>query len=104
MEILLLIVVVLLLLYFFRKTNKKQPPSIIVAPAGFKEILAEQVPFYKQLTAENKTAFETRALQFLAQVKITGVKTAVEDLDRALIAASAIIPIFNFPDWEYMSR
>jgi hypothetical protein len=25
----------------------------------------------------------------------------VEELDRVLIAASAIIPIFNFPEWEY---
>jgi hypothetical protein len=25
----------------------------------------------------------------------------VEDLDRILIGASAIIPIFSFPDWEY---
>jgi Mlc titration factor MtfA (ptsG expression regulator) len=41
--------------------------------------------------------------QFLSTVKITGVKTVVEDLDIVLIAASAIIPIFNFPEWEYIN-
>ena len=103
MEILLIIIVVLFLLFVFRKGIKKQPAAIAVAPAGFKEILTEQVPFYKQLSPENKAVFESRALQFLAQVRITGVKTQVEDLDRVLISASAVIPIFNFPEWEYIN-
>jgi Mlc titration factor MtfA (ptsG expression regulator) len=49
-----------------------------------------------------KKEFENRVQQFLSKVRITGVKTPVEDLDNILIAASAIIPIFNFPGWEYI--
>lgn len=71
-------------------------------PEAYRDILAKQVPFYQQLNANNKNEFEKRIQQFLEQVKITGVKTNVEDLDRILIAASAIIPIFNFPGWEYI--
>ncbi len=70
-------------------------------PLQLKEILEEEVPFYQQLPENKKAGFEERAKQFLAQVKITGVKTRVEDTDRVLIAASAIIPIYNFPGWQY---
>ena len=45
--------------------------------------------------------FEKRVQLFLAGVKITGVNTTVEELDKVLIAASAVIPIFGFPEWEY---
>ena len=70
-------------------------------PPLLKNILQAQVPFYQQLNENKKTEFEERAAHFLTQVKITGVKTVVEDLDKVLIAASAIIPIFNFSGWEY---
>ncbi len=33
--------------------------------------------------------------------KVRGIKTSVELLDRILIAASAVIPIFSFPEWRY---
>lgn len=79
-----------------KKTVIPDPP-----PLQLKEILADEVPFYQQLPENEKDGFEERAKQFLTQVKITGVKTRVEDLDRVLIAASAIIPIYNFPGWQY---
>jgi Mlc titration factor MtfA (ptsG expression regulator) len=34
-------------------------------------------------------------------VRITGIGTEVDDLCRVLVAASAIIPVFGFPDWDY---
>jgi hypothetical protein len=40
--------------------------------------------------------------QFLDRVRITGVQTEVESEDRVFVAASAIIPIFAFPNWEYI--
>jgi MtfA peptidase len=81
-----------------------QKPKVIITdpiPLQLKEMLTTEVPFYQQLSENNKTIFEERTKQFLTQVKITGVKTVVEDIDRVLIAASAIIPIFNFPGWQY---
>lgn len=79
-----------------KKTAIPDPP-----PLQLKEILAGEVPFYQQLPENAKTGFEERAKHFLTQIKITGVNTRVEDIDRVLIAASAIIPIYNFPGWQY---
>ena len=38
---------------------------------------------------------------FLSHVTIDGVGTPVDDLDKVLVASSAIIPIFGFADWGY---
>ena len=92
-------VLVLLAQFFLRKKNK--PVTGQSLPAGVEAILNEQVPFYRQLNAEQKKEFAGRMQHFLATTRITGVNTVVEDLDRILIAASAIIPIFSFRDWEY---
>jgi Mlc titration factor MtfA (ptsG expression regulator) len=45
--------------------------------------------------------FEKRVQGFLKIVRIKGVETAIEDMDRVFVAAAAIIPIFAFKDWEY---
>ena len=70
-------------------------------PVTTKELLLNNVAFYKDLSDANKIAFEKRITQFLQTVIITGVNTTVSDLDYILIASGAIIPIFAFPDWMY---
>lgn len=107
MEVLLIIVaviaaLVLLVAYFF-SLQKRKP---VVHPPfrnEYKKILLEQCEFYIDLPGESKPLFENRMQLFLSQVRITGVNTEVEDIDKTLIAASAIIPIFNFPEWEYVN-
>ncbi len=96
----LLFMIVLLPLLFFKQ---KKTIAVTPIPLFFKKILQEQVPFYVQLNTVQQKEFEERLQMFLTQVKITGVNTTVEDTDRVLIAASAIIPIFNFKDWEYIN-
>jgi Mlc titration factor MtfA (ptsG expression regulator) len=66
-----------------------------------KQILQQDVVFYQMLIAEDKKRFEQSLQQFLQKVRITGVNTEVEDMDFVFIAASAIIPIFAFKEWEY---
>jgi Mlc titration factor MtfA (ptsG expression regulator) len=88
--------------YFWSKSKRKIAVSGPF-PETYRAILAEQVPFYQQLDETNKTEFEKRVQLFLAAVKITGVKTTAEETDKILIAASAVIPIFNFPGWEYVT-
>ncbi|HET7897736.1 MAG TPA: M90 family metallopeptidase, partial [Flavisolibacter sp.] len=39
----------------------------------------------------------------LTAVKITGANAEVEDLDRVLIGAAAIVPVYFIPDWEYVN-
>jgi Mlc titration factor MtfA (ptsG expression regulator) len=94
----------LLYIFLFRVKKKTIVTTVPIEPIheSYRQILSEQVPFYQQLDKTRKTEFENRVQQFLSQTKITGVNTIVEDLDKVLIAASAIIPIFNFPGWEYI--
>jgi Mlc titration factor MtfA (ptsG expression regulator) len=72
-------------------------------PAGYRELLNEWVQFYELLNDQKKKEFEDRMQIFLHQVRISGVKTMVDDLDKVLVAASAIIPIFGFSGWQYMN-
>lgn len=101
MQIAVFLLFVLAIVYTVWWLQKKKTVITDPLPLKLREILAEEVPFYQQLTEDKKKIFEERIKQFLTQVKITGVKTIVEDIDRVLIAASAIIPIFNFPGWQY---
>jgi Mlc titration factor MtfA (ptsG expression regulator) len=103
METISLVFFILIILFTAIKLVKKKPVVPVAAPVGFKEVLSEQVPFYSQLSPPQQQQFEERMLQFLAQVKITGVNAIVEDIDRIYIAASAIIPVFNFSNWEYFN-
>ncbi|WP_035562824.1 M90 family metallopeptidase [Hymenobacter sp. IS2118] len=70
-------------------------------PTAWRQILAERVAFYLALTKNEKVRFEKQTQVFLASTRITGVQTEVDDATRLLVAASAIIPVFGFPDWEY---
>ncbi len=100
-QLLILVVFIMAIVYMVKFLQKKKVKVTDPVPVLLKKIFEEQVPFYQQLNREKKIEFEERAAHFLSTTKITGVKTLVEDIDRALIAASAIIPIFNFPTWEY---
>jgi Mlc titration factor MtfA (ptsG expression regulator) len=70
-------------------------------PATWRKILRDHVAFYRRLPPERRPAFEARVQQFLAEVTITGVDCTVSETDRLLVAASAVIPIFGFPNWRY---
>lgn len=103
MEMIALVLLVAFLgwLAYNMRPSKKPKPLPPGFDAGFKAILLSQVQFYQQLNAEDRALFEKRMLHFLSQVTITGVNTNVTDEDRVFVAASAIIPIFGFPEWEY---
>jgi len=70
-------------------------------PESWREILSKHVEFYRELTDDEKQYFEDRIQYFLKTKKITGVGTDVDDKLRLFIAASAIMPVFAFPDFEY---
>ena len=105
MEILLLLIVIVfggLLIRTFYSRKKAVDPRLSF-PESYKLILTGYVEFYRDLDDDRKKEFEKRMQLFLSKVRITGTGTMVEDLDKVLIAASAIIPIFAFPDWEYLN-
>ena len=90
MQILILIVFLLALGYSVWWLQKKKTIIPDALPVDIKKILEDQVPFYQQLHENKKREFEERVSHFLTGIKITGVKTLVEDIDRVLIAASEI--------------
>jgi len=93
------IAIISLLLYGI--FNKKSVAAITELPPAYKAILQQQVAFYKALNKEEKQRFENKMATFLNGITIEGIRTTVEDIDRVFIAASAVIPIFAFPDWQY---
>lgn len=100
--ILLTVVVVIALAWalFFRKTE-----AINVQPLTSvqKKLLFDHVDFYRRLDRKKKKRFEQMAGLFLADTRIEGVGTEVTELDQLLIASSAVIPIFGFPEWRYQN-
>lgn len=89
---------ILVFLLFFRKPFFKTKP---VLPAGFREILFSNVAYYRSLNSSDKIRFEKRIKDFLSYVKINGVNTKVEPIDKMLVACSAVIPTFGFDNWHY---
>ena len=57
--------------------------------------------FFESLPDPEKERFRQIVNVFLDEVRITGIRTEVDDTVRVLVAASAAIPIFGFHDWEY---
>ncbi|MBT9392571.1 zinc-dependent peptidase [Hymenobacter sp. NST-14] len=87
--------------YLTQDARRKQAALAADFPAAWRQVLAERVAFYLSLSDMDKPRFEQRVQVFLAQTRITGIQTDIDDTTRLLVAASAIIPVFGFPDWEY---
>jgi MtfA peptidase len=90
----------LLYIIFSTKPKAPKPPQI---KQEDRNLLHQYVSFYSRLDKNKKLEFENRMQNFLSKVRITGINTDVERLDELLIAASAIIPIFSFSNWEYIN-
>lgn len=83
------------------KRSKISSREAELFPAEWKQILSNRIPFYQHLNAVDKSKFEFKVQEFLLNCTVSGIDTTVDDTDRLLIASSAVIPIFNFPDWSY---
>jgi hypothetical protein len=67
--------------------------------------LNAQVKFYaKRSGGEKKTRFLERVIHFIQTTTFTNVGSATHTLeDEVLIAASAMIPLYHFPEWDYFN-
>ena len=83
--------------YWQRRREENLPPL----PPTYAELLQTHVAYYQSLPDEKKREFENRVNQFLNRIQIEGVGIPIDDLDRVLVASSAIIPIFGFDTWDY---
>lgn len=70
-------------------------------PAAWERILQNEIPFFQSLDDMEKARFRQEIHIFLREKRITGIKTTIDDRVRIFVAASAIIPIFGFPGWEW---
>jgi MtfA peptidase len=98
------IFILVISVFFIYKLLSSKKKWIIPDSAFLPEwriILIEKVAFYKSLTEEEKTRFEFKIQEFLLNYRITGIDVKIELTDKLLIASSAVIPIFEFPEWRY---
>ncbi len=85
----------------FNKQTNSTPAAGAILNVELKQILEQHVDYYNKLSAADKFRFESLIDGFLETVNIEGVGLEVSDLDRILIASSAIIPIFGYKEWRY---
>ena len=70
-------------------------------PAAWEAILQREVVFFCALAPTEQKRFRRELQVFLGEKLITGIKLELDTTTRVLTAASAIIPIFGFPEWEW---
>jgi len=92
------------LLFFRWLTRKGRRRRALLArpfPADYEAVLQRDVAFYRVLADEEKARFRQQVSIFLDEKRITGIRCEIDDTVRVLTAASAVIPIFGFPHWEW---
>ena len=70
-------------------------------PQAWEGILRSRVAYFNALNDAQRDRFRQLVKIFLDETRITGIRTDVDEITRVLVAASAIIPMFNFDHWEY---
>jgi Mlc titration factor MtfA (ptsG expression regulator) len=63
--------------------------------------LERHVGFYRALEAGEKKRFAAAVEAFFRYIRVHGIKIDLDDVDRVLVAASAVIPVFGFREWAY---
>ncbi len=91
--------IILSLIYVSYQTLRKD--KIKTIPDHWDGVLSSKVDYYSKLNKEKKEAFRYQIKDFLNQVYIEGVQLELSELDKLLVAASAIIPVFGFDGWKY---
>ena len=89
--------------YIIRSYNKDWVQPKEAFPPQWRTILNKKVSFYKRLKPAQKRLFEYKIQEFLQNVAIVGIETEVDVDDKLLVASSAVIPIFAFPEWQYQN-
>jgi Mlc titration factor MtfA (ptsG expression regulator) len=94
-------IIALLAWLIFRKRDSVKLDNFQTLDKPLRMLLDNQVAYYHKLSTKEKKRFESQVAAFLAGVNIEGVGTDITNVDRVLIASSAVIPVFGFGDWEY---
>ncbi len=92
-----------IVLYFIFTHNSRRRMRLVKGemPSEWNDILKSEVKYYNALPIKEKKRFEALMKIFLGEKHITPIDTEINEKDRVLTAAGAIIPIFKLPGWEY---
>jgi len=85
----------------YNKKKKTVSKDKVIVSLDWHRLLIKHVFFYQKLNIDEQKVFRTKIASFLNEINIEAVHFDLEELDRLLIAASAIIPVFRFPNWKY---
>ncbi|MFT7184907.1 MAG: Mlc titration factor MtfA (ptsG expression regulator) [Pseudohongiellaceae bacterium] len=91
------------LLFFSNSAHSDKNLVSITWQANWSTYLNETVAFYRTLSASDKLIFEKRVGLFLETTLVEAGQLEVSNEDRLLVAASAIIPVWGFPEWHYFN-
>jgi len=86
-------------LYFL--VFKKNAPKRLADQPQWHEPLLKYVSFYENLNHQEQKVFRQRMSAFLNETYVEAVGFELEELDKLLVAASAVIPVFRFKEWSY---
>jgi Mlc titration factor MtfA (ptsG expression regulator) len=70
-------------------------------PTAWEEVLQREVVFFRALDPAERARFRREVQVFLGEKMVTGIGFDLDTTTRVLTAASAVIPIFGFRDWEW---
>ena len=70
-------------------------------PPEWEAVLQRDVVFFRVLEPAAQQRFRRQVQVFLGEKRISGIRVEIDATTRVLVAASAIIPIFGFLDWEW---
>ncbi|MBN1411478.1 MAG: zinc-dependent peptidase [Spirochaetales bacterium] len=101
LSILFIVTFVISFLYGTRKFRKRKKILKEEFPQEWEGYLNKNVAYYSTLNPEEKERFIKQVQVFLGETEIMGIDVDVDDELRVLVASSAIIPVFSFPDWEF---
>jgi MtfA peptidase len=104
MAIVIIVIIIIILAFRLAAWNKRKAAQKKLAlpfPLSWREMLTQKVLFYKQLNKQDRLLFEKRIQLFMATKKIEGIDVEIDDTIRLMVASSAIIPTFAFPNYNY---
>jgi Mlc titration factor MtfA (ptsG expression regulator) len=84
-----------------RKLHRRRAILARPFPGRWEEVLQREVIFFRTLEPADQLRFRRELQVFLGEKMVTGIDTQIDDTTRVLAGASAIIPIFGFPEWEW---
>ena len=84
-----------------RKLRRRRRILAAPFPAGWEAILQGEVVYFRALVPDEQVRFRREVQTFIGEKRITGIKTDIDTRTLVLTAASAVIPIFGFPAWEW---